>query len=253
MKTLKTAKLSTTFLAIGVALTATTSVVCSAPVALQNATATFSQTYSGDFSVGRAINGTYSENLGWSVYEPLSATTSAQTAVFETTANVGFAGGSLLTFKLYHTHGIDFAMHTLGRFRLSVTTDNRSLFADGLATGGDVTANWTVLNPSTFVSSDGATLSKLGDFSILASGLSPDFDTYTITAPTTLAGITGIRLEALDDPSLPFNGPGRQQDNGNFELSEFTVDITAVPEPSALALVSILGAVLAKTHRARRK
>ena len=249
MKILKNNNRTSTLVAISVALTAIASIVHAAPVALQNATATFSQTYSSDFSVGRAINGTFVENLGWSVYEPTSATTSAQTAVFETTANVGFAGGSLLTFKLYQTHGIDFAKHTLGRFRLSVTTDDRSLFADGLATGGDVTANWTVLNPSAFVSSGGATLSKLGDFSILASGVDPDFDTYTVTAPTTLTGITGVRLEALEDPSLPFSGPGRQPSNGNFELSEFTVDITAVPEPNTLTLLSVLSVVIATARR----
>lgn len=240
MKTRANHKSVPTLLAIGIALIGVASRVQSAPVALQNASATFSQTYSSDFSVGRAINGTFAENLGWSAYEPLSASVSAQTAVFETTANVGFGGGSLLGFTLYQTHGIDFAKHTLGRFRLSVTTDDRSLFADGLATGGDVTANWTVLNPSAFTSANGATLSKLGDLSILASGADPDMDIYTITAPTALTGITGIRFEALEDASLPFNGPGRQPSNGNFELSEFTVEITAIPEPGTLTILSVL-------------
>lgn len=231
-------------LAISVAVVAVASNVHSASVALQNATATFSQTFNGDFTVGRAINGTFAENLGWSIVDPsaaLAAQASSQTAVFETTANVGFGGGSLLTFTMYQTHGLDFALHTLGRFRLSVTTDNRSLFADGLASGGDVTANWTVLDPSSFISANGATLSKLGDLSILASGAAPDFDTYTVTAPTLLTGITGIRLEVLEDPSLPFNGPGRQPLNGNFELSEFTVDIAAVPEPTLFALMTTCG------------
>ena len=38
--------------------------------------------------------------------------------------------------------------------------------------------------------------------------------------PTSLSPITGIRLEVLEDPSLPFNGPGRQPTNGNFVLTE---------------------------------
>ena len=142
--------------------------------------------------------------------------------------------------------------HTLGRLRLSVTTDNRSLFADGLASGGDVTATWTVLDPSSFVSANGATLSKLGDLSILASGFSPDTDIYTISAQTSLTGITGVRLEAIEDPSLPFGGPGRQPGNGNFVLSEFQMDIVAVPEPSIYALVALGGFGCAAIRRARR-
>ena len=126
----------------------------------------------------------------------------------------------------------------LGHFRLSVTTDDRSTFCDGLATGGDVTANWTVLDPSSLSSSDGETLTELPDHSIFVSGPLLNTDIFTITAPTTLTGITGIRLEALTDPSLPFNGPGRQPDNGNFVLSEFTVGIDVIPEPSALALLT---------------
>ena len=68
-----------------------------ATVGLQNATATFSQTYTGDFSVGRAINGTVADSLGWAIYPQ---TGQNQTAAFETTANVGFSGGSLLTFTI---------------------------------------------------------------------------------------------------------------------------------------------------------
>jgi hypothetical protein len=253
MKTQKKNNSISILLAVSIGMLAANSNTYSATVGLQNATATFSQTFNGDFTVGRAINGTSAENLGWSIVDAtISDQTnlaSAQTAVFETTVNIGFAGGSLLTFNLYQTHGIDFAKHTIGRFRLSVTTDDRSLFADGLHTGGDVTANWTVLDPSTFLSANGATLSKLGDFSLLASGASPDTDIYTVTATTLLTGITGIRLEVLEDPSLPFNGPGRQPENGNFELSEFTVAITAVPEPSTLAILSAFGIFWGATRR----
>ena len=212
------------------------------PVPLQNATATFSQydpSIGWDFTVQKAINGTLADNLGWSIaiHNQVGSITN-QTAAFETTSDIGFASGSQLTFKLYQTHDFDFAMHTIGRFRLSVTTDNRSQFADGLFSNGDVTANWVVLNPDSFVSANGATLSKLGDFSILASGFSPNTDIYTVTATTFLTGITGIRLEVLEDPSLPFNGPGRQPENGNICLSEFEVSITQIPEPSAAALVA---------------
>jgi hypothetical protein len=207
-------------------------------VLLQQPTATFSQSLGADFSVARAINGTVADNLGWAVAATVFGPIPSQTAVFETTTDVGFGAGSIFTFTLTQTH-TDNLQHTLGRFRLSVTTDDRSLFADGLVSGGDVTANWIVLNPSSLTSANGATLGILGDQSVLASGNSPGTDTYTITAITALTGITGVRLEALEHPSLPQSGPGRQPVNGNFVLSEFGVDITVVPEPSSFALISV--------------
>lgn len=81
---------------------------------------------------------------------------------------------------------------------------------------------WTVLEPASFVSSGGASLTKQDDGSILAGGENPSPDTYTITAATDLAAITGFRLEVLPDGSLPEHGPGRAV-NGNFALNEFRV------------------------------
>ena len=81
-------------------------------------------------------------------------------------------------------------------------------------------AVWESLHPSTFLSSDGATLKRLEDQSIITSGPRPDQDTYTITAPTALTKLTAVRLDVLADDSLPMKGPGRQ-DNGNLHLTEF--------------------------------
>jgi hypothetical protein len=81
---------------------------------------------------------------------------------------------------------------------------------------------WAVLDPATFKSKGGATLTKQPDGSILAGGKNPFPETYTVTANTNLTGITAIRLEVLADPSLPAKGPGRAN-NGNFVLNEFTV------------------------------
>jgi hypothetical protein len=66
----------------------------------------------------------------------------------------------------------------------------------------------------------------LKDGSYLASGKSPDFDTYTFVMDTRLQGIAAIRLEALTHESLVRRGPGRAS-NGNFALSDFRV--TAAP------------------------
>src|SRR5436190_2407788 len=79
---------------------------------------------------------------------------------------------------------------------------------------------WNVIEPQTFVSSGGATLTRQADGSLLAGGPRPERDTCTITAPAPLANITALQLEVLTDPSLPKNDPGRQ-DNGNLHLSEF--------------------------------
>jgi len=103
-----------------------------------------------------------------------------------------------------------------------VTTDSRDTFADGLQTGGDVSANWQVLDVISAVAQK-ATLTVQPDQSILASGILQPEDLYTVVAVTRLTGITGIRLEALTDPSLPHYGPGREPLNGNFHVAEFTV------------------------------
>lgn len=74
----------------------------------------------------------------------------------------------------------------------------------------------------------GETLTRLPDGSVLAGGLNPVVDTYTVEAMTGLVGITALRLEALPDPSLPHHGPGRDLSSGNFHLDE--VRLSAAPK-----------------------
>ena len=81
---------------------------------------------------------------------------------------------------------------------------------------------WEVLDPLKFESKNGATLKKLKDKSILASGKRPDKDVYTVTVRTKLTGMTAFRIEALPDRSLPKKGQGRAG-NGNFVVTEFRV------------------------------
>ncbi len=81
-----------------------------------------------------------------------------------------------------------------------------------------------MLKPSSAVSEGGASLSIEADGSILATGKNPSPDVYSVTAGTKLTGITGIRLEVLDDPRLPAHGPGRAY-NGNFALNEFGMTV----------------------------
>jgi mono/diheme cytochrome c family protein len=81
---------------------------------------------------------------------------------------------------------------------------------------------WKGIDPESFVSSDGATLTRQSDGSILSGGTRPEKDTVTIVATVPVQRITAIKLEVLTDDSLPHRGPGRQ-DNGNLHLSEFEV------------------------------
>ncbi len=200
-----------------------------APVPLQNATATFSQTIAGDFSVANTLSN--ATGSSWAIYGSGAGNTAAQTAVFETQTDLGFTGGVLLTFTLAHTHSSGLPTRpNIGRFRLSYTTDDRSLFADGLKTGGDVTANWTVLDPAAFASDNGETAVEQGDMSLLVSGATTENSVYTITSPVAVSGITGFRLETMEDPSLPAGGPGRYS-NGNFHLSSFSIDSEPIPGP----------------------
>jgi len=81
---------------------------------------------------------------------------------------------------------------------------------------------WTVLGYESFISAEGAsgsTLSREGEV-LLSTGAKPDKDSYIITGSLPLTSVTALRLDVLANPSLPMNGPGRQ-DNGNLTLSEF--------------------------------
>lgn len=86
-------------------------------------------------------------------------------------------------------------------------------------------AEWVVLRPESTKSASGTTLTTLDDASVLASGPSPDTDTYTVTAAAPVAEITAVRLEALPHETLPKKGSGRAA-NGNFVLTEFLLERT---------------------------
>src|SRR6185437_498316 len=82
--------------------------------------------------------------------------------------------------------------------------------------------DWQPLAPDTFSVKGTSVLREQAD-DVLADTAKPAAkETFTISAHTRLKDITGFRLEALDDASLPAHGPGTAP-NGNFVLTRFVV------------------------------
>ena len=88
---------------------------------------------------------------------------------------------------------------------------------------------WVPLDPSELKATNGATLKKESDLSVVASGPNGK-GAYEFTADTKLTGITGVRLELFADKRFPSNGPGRAK-NGNYVLSEFQVFARSAGKP----------------------
>lgn len=67
------------------------------------------------------------------------------------------------------------------------------------------------------------------DGTVVASGANPDKTNYTLEFELPMVPLTGLRLEALSDDSLPGHGPGRAK-NGNFVLSRLTASLVDVAD-----------------------
>lgn len=96
--------------------------------------------------------------------------------------------------------------------------------------------DWVRLNPRTLNATNGSSLQKRDDLSIVGSGELKKTN-YTITAGTDLRKITAMRLEVLSDDKLPSKGPGRAP-NGNFVLSQFEVKYATKKDPKAFKPVA---------------
>src|SRR5262249_54741102 len=74
------------------------------------------------------------------------------------------------------------------------------------------------------------------DGSILCQGYAPTKFSTDMRASPKLRKITGFRLELLNDPNLPCNGPGRSF-MGTCALSEFKVDAGDAKNKKAVKLI----------------
>ena len=99
---------------------------------------------------------------------------------------------------------------------------------------------WKPLQITRASSANGATLMVQEDGSIFASGNNPDKDVYTVTATTTLTGITAVQIEVIPDEA--FGGGSGRGRNNNLVLTEFHLKATPADGKSAAATVVLAGA-----------
>ena len=92
-------------------------------------------------------------------------------------------------------------------------------------------AGWTAVTPVSASATNGVALRVLPDGSVLASGVNAAATSYTVSARLPLTGITGLRIEALPDGSLPRGGPGRDG-YGHFRVTGLHVEAGSAPAQS---------------------
>ena len=96
---------------------------------------------------------------------------------------------------------------------------------------------WSPIDPRKLSASNKANLVLQRDASVIASGENGK-GTYELVVTSSLKGVSGIKLEALIDESLPKNGPGRAGD-GNFVLSEIELYWAPASDPSKQTKVAL--------------
>jgi autotransporter passenger strand-loop-strand repeat protein len=192
-------------------------------VTFSSATATFCEQMGG-WATSQMIDGVFippngGQGAGWSVFDFTSGVSDAADALL-TIASPLPAGQYSLTFNLYQEYSGN-PGHILGDFALDYTT----------AASPTLSSTQIPVSIQSASSLNGTTFSVLSSGELLANTTSNSLgtDTYTITAIVYSANpITGIFLDAIKNPSLPGGGPGGQYPNGNFVVSEFTLDATPV-------------------------
>ncbi|MFN0107769.1 MAG: PSD1 and planctomycete cytochrome C domain-containing protein [Blastocatellia bacterium] len=94
---------------------------------------------------------------------------------------------------------------------------------------------WTVFQPEVDeISTGGQRYLPQPDKSFLSDGYAPVQHKVKMTLKTDVQNITAFRLELLNDPNLPRNGPGRSV-AGSCALTEFEVTAAPVSEPKKSA------------------
>ena len=96
---------------------------------------------------------------------------------------------------------------------------------------------WAPVDPHQLKASNKALLVLQRDLSVIASGENGK-GVYELVARTSRKAISGVKLEAIPDESLPKKGPGRA-DDGNFVVSEFELYWAPASDPGKLTRVPL--------------
>ena len=104
-------------------------------------------------------------------------------------------------------------------------------------------ARWVTAPLRKATATAGVVLRILPDGSALASGPNPAATSYTVVADAPLERITGVRIQAMPDASLPRGGPGRDG-YGHFRVTGFAADASPIGQgapgsPVAFATVKV--------------
>jgi Bacterial Ig-like domain len=191
------------------------------PVTFSSAVATFYEVQN-NWAPSQMIDGIFTEPNqginGWSVFDFAAGMADGADALL-TLASPLPGGHYDLNFKLYQNY-FGNPGHILGDFALAYTT----------AASPTLSSAQTRVSIQSESSLNGTTFSLLSPGELLAntSRNSVGTDTYTVSATIdSVSPITGIFLDAIKNPTLPGGGPGGQYFNGNFVVSEFTLEAGA--------------------------
>ncbi len=113
-----------------------------------------------------------------------------------------------------------------------------------------IAAGWFGLQPTKAVIEPSTPLQVLDDGSVLAPAKDDRNQTFILTAQTRQKKITGIRVDALTDPSLPASGPGRGKE-GEFTLTRLQLRAQPLEGKEAavnLKLKAVKATSAAKDH-----
>ncbi|MFO0907843.1 MAG: PSD1 and planctomycete cytochrome C domain-containing protein [Isosphaeraceae bacterium] len=102
--------------------------------------------------------------------------------------------------------------------------------------------DWIVIHPTVDdISTGGQKYLPMRDGSFLAQGYAPTKHRVKLTSRTNQKTITGFRLELLNDPNLPLNGPGRSP-KGTAALTEFEVEAAPADAPDRPVRIKLVAA-----------
>ncbi len=100
-------------------------------------------------------------------------------------------------------------------------------------------AEWKIIQPEVDdLSTDGQKYLPMKDGSFLAGGYAPVKHRVKMRLKTDVQNITAVRLELMNDPNLPLNGPGRSS-KGSCALTEFEMEAAPASDPKKTAKIKI--------------